>query len=121
MTKNSPHFKKFTLTLWVAWVTNMRYGNCKDDSDGGGDDDDNDDDVDDNDDEDDYSCNSVNFQARTSKFCMEVCLDDTCNTMMKKITIIMMMIMIIAVTQSISKLGLPDFAWTYNIVSRSYL
>ena len=53
MTKNSPHFKKFTLTLWVAWVTNMRYGNCKDDSDGGGDDDDNDDDNDDYDDNDD--------------------------------------------------------------------
>ena len=36
------------------------------------DDDDDDDDDDDIDDEDDYSSNSVNFQARTSRFCMEV-------------------------------------------------
>ena len=28
------------------------------------------------DDEDDYRCNSVNFQARTSRFCMEVDLDN---------------------------------------------
>ena len=28
------------------------------------------------DDEDEYSCNSVNFQARTSRFCMEVDLDN---------------------------------------------
>ena len=33
-------------------------------------------DNDDNDDGDDYSCNSVNFQARTSRFCMEVDLDN---------------------------------------------
>ena len=32
------------------------------------DDDDNDDDNDVNDDDDDYSCNSVNFQARTIRF-----------------------------------------------------
>ena len=31
---------------------------------------------DDDDDEDEYSCNSVNFQARTSRFCMEVDLDN---------------------------------------------
>ena len=36
---------------------------------------DNDDDDDDEDDKDHYSCNSVNFQMRTSKFCMEVYLD----------------------------------------------
>ena len=30
-----------------------------------------DDDDDDNDDKDDYSCNSVNFKVRTSRFCME--------------------------------------------------
>ena len=35
-------------------------------------DNDDDDDDDDNDDDDDYSCNSVNFQARTSRFCVEV-------------------------------------------------
>ena len=35
-----------------------------------------DDDDDDNDDEGDYSCNSVNFQARTSRFSMEVDLDN---------------------------------------------
>ena len=34
--------------------------------------DDDDDDNDDEDDEDYYSSNSVNFQARTSRFCMEV-------------------------------------------------
>ena len=28
------------------------------------------------DDEDEYRCNSVNFQARTSRFCMEVDLDN---------------------------------------------
>ena len=37
-------------------------------------DDDNDDDNDDHDD--DYSCNSVNFHARTSRFCMEIDLDN---------------------------------------------
>ena len=36
------------------------------------DDDENDNDDDDND---DYSCNSVNFQVRTSRFCKEVDLD----------------------------------------------
>ena len=36
------------------------------------DEDDNDNDDDNDDDDDDYSCNSVNFQARTSKFCMEL-------------------------------------------------
>ena len=40
------------------------------------DDDNDDDDNDDNDDDGDYSCNSVNFQARTSKFCMKVDLDN---------------------------------------------
>ena len=39
------------------------------------DDDDNDDNDDEEDDKDHYSCNSVNFQMRTSKFCMEVYLD----------------------------------------------
>ena len=36
------------------------------------DDDDNDDDNYVNDDDDDYSCNSFNFQVRTSIFCMEL-------------------------------------------------
>ena len=40
------------------------------------DDNDNDDDDDNKDDKDHYSCNSVNFQMRTSKFCMEVYLDN---------------------------------------------
>ena len=35
-----------------------------------------DDDDDDNDDKDDYSCNSVNFKVRTSRFCMELDLDN---------------------------------------------
>ena len=58
----------------------------------------------------------VNFQARTSRFCMEVYLDNTYimmlmkMMMMTRIMIIMMMKMIIAVTQSIFKLGPPDFA-----------
>ena len=40
------------------------------------DDDDDDDDNDVNDDDDDYSCNSVNFQVRTSRVCKEVHLDN---------------------------------------------
>ena len=53
----------------------------------------------------------------TSRFFMEVNLDNTYNMLMMMMTIIMMMIMImimmmmiIAVTHSIFKLGLPDFA-----------
>ena len=38
--------------------------------------DDDDDDDNDDDDNDDYSCNSVSFQVRTSKFCMYVYLDN---------------------------------------------
>ena len=53
---------------------------------------------DDNDDEDHYSCNSVNFQARTSKFCLEVYQDNNYN--------MVMMIRIKAVSQSY-------FAWKY--------
>ena len=48
--------------------------------------------------------NSVNFKVRTSRFCMEVDLDNRYNMMM------MTMRMIIAVTQSIFKLRPPDFA-----------
>ena len=53
----------------------------------------------------------------TSRFCMEVNLDNTYNMLMMMMTIkmmmimIMMMVMIIAVTQSIFKIGPPDFAW----------
>ena len=46
---------------------------------------------DDNDDSDDYSSNSVNFQARTSIFCMEVDLDNTYNMMMIMLMTMMMM------------------------------
>ena len=76
-------------------------------------DDDNDDDDDDNDVEDDYSSNSVNFQARTSRFCMEVSLDNTYNMVIMKMRImvlmmitmmIIMMKIILAVTQSILKI-----------------
>ena len=69
-------------------------------------DDDNDDD--DNDDEDHYSCNSVNFQARTSRFHMGVYLHYTYNMILINMMIMMMMMMIMmmkiinAVTQSIS-------------------
>ena len=44
---------------------------------------------------------------------MEVDLDNTYEMMMMKMTIMMLMIMmmLIAVTQSILKLGPPDFAW----------
>ena len=59
--------------------------------------------VDDN--NDNYSCN---FQARTSRFCMEVDQDNTCHMkMMKKMIIVMVMIimLIISVTQSIFKQG----------------
>ena len=77
-------------------------------------DDDNDNDNDDynNDDEYDYSSNSVNFQASTSRFFMKVCLDNNYNMMiMKVMMIIIMMKITIAVSQSIFKLGSPDFAW----------
>ena len=49
-----------------------------DDGDDDYDDDDNDDDNydDDNDDKDDYNCNWVNFKGRTSKFCMELDIDN---------------------------------------------
>ena len=40
------------------------------------DDNDNDDDNDDDDDKDNYSCNSVNSKVMTSKFCMELDLDN---------------------------------------------
>ena len=102
--------------------------------------DDNDNDDDDNDDKDDedyYSFNSVNFQVRTSRFCMKVNLHNTSNIIliktsrfcmevdlhntynmilmkmmiMRMIMMIMMMKMIIAITQSIFKLGPPDFLW----------
>ena len=56
------------------------------------------------DDDDDYRCNSVNFFARTSTFCMEVDLDKSC------ILMILVMMIIIAVIQSIFKLGPPDIA-----------
>ena len=67
------------------------------------------------DDEDEYRCNSVNFQARTSRFCMEVDLHNTYNMILINMIIltmmmIMMMKMIIALTQSIFKLGPPDLA-----------
>ena len=71
-------------------------------------------------DEDEYSCNSVNFQARTSRFCMEIDLDNSYQIMMMMMMIMMMMIMmlmmmmmIIAVTQSIFKLGPQEFARKY--------
>ena len=72
------------------------------------------------DDEDEYSYNSVNFQAKTSRFCMEIDLDNSYQIMMMMMIIIMMMMMImmlmmmiIAVTQSIFKLGPQEFAWKY--------
>ena len=62
-------------------------------------------DDEDDDNEDEYSFNSANFQAKTSRFCMEV---DPYN--MAIMMMVMIMMMIIAVTQSIFKLGSPDFA-----------
>ena len=54
-------------------IVNLNHVDC-DDEDGNYDEDDHDEDDhdDDSDDQDDYSSNSVNFQARTSKFCMDV-------------------------------------------------
>ena len=54
-----------------------------------------DDDDDDEDDEDDYSFNSVNFQARTSRFCLEVDLDKMCHMMLMKIMMIKIIIALI--------------------------
>ena len=61
-------------------------------------------------------CNSVNFQARTSIFYIEEYLDNTYTMMMikmKKTMIIkmIMIMMIIAVSQSIFKVGPPNFEW----------
>ena len=65
---------------------------------------DEDDEDDGNDDKDDYSSNSVNFQSRTSRFCMKVCLDNSYNMMIMKMMIIVMMKIIIALSQSICKI-----------------
>ena len=70
---------------------------------------DDDDNYDDNDDGDDYC-----YKVRTSIFWMEVYLDNTYEMMMMKMTIIMMMMMSLAVTQSIFKLGIPDFEWRFR-------
>ena len=59
-------------------------------------DNDNDDNIDD-----DYSCNSINFQARISRFSVEVDLNNTYD--------MMMMMMVIDVTQSFFQRGPPDF------------
>ena len=58
-------------------------------------------DEDDNDYEDYYSCNSVHFEARTSRFCMEVDLNNTYNIMMTMMTIMMMMMMIMMIMMMI--------------------
>ena len=77
-------------------------------------------DNDDEDDKDHYSCNSVNSQARTSRFCMEVDLRNTYNMILIKIMMMMMMMkVIIDLTQAILKLGPPDFVWKYiHIIPR---
>ena len=74
---------------------------------------DNDDDDNDNDVEDVYSSNSVYFQARTSRFWKEIGQDNIYNMIMMEMTIMILMMMmimimmkmIIAVIQSIFKLG----------------
>ena len=48
---------------------------------------------DNNNDKGDYSCNSVNFQARASRFCMKVCLDNIYNMMIMKMPIMIIMMM----------------------------
>ena len=47
------------------------------------------------DDEVEYRCNLVNFQVRTSRFCMEVDLDNMCHMMLMKIMIMKIMIIIV--------------------------
>ena len=91
----------------------MQYDDDEDNNNDEDDRDDRDDRDDDNDDHDDYSCNSVNFPARTSKFCMEEKIYNTYNMIMMEMTIMILMMimimimmkMIIAVIQSIFKLG----------------
>ena len=79
-------------------------------------DDDNDNDND-NDDEDVYSSNSVYFQARTSRFWKEIGQDNIYNMIMMELTIMILMMlmimmkMIIAVIQSIFKLGPKIWSW----------
>ena len=71
----------------------------RDDSDDDCNDDNNDDNDDDDnsDDEDHYSCKSVSFQDRTSRFCMDVDLDNMCNMMLMKMMIMRMMIIIMMI------------------------
>ena len=70
-----------------------------------------DDNNDNGDDDDDYSYNSLSFQTRAPRFCMEVDLEHTCDMIMIMIIMIIMVMMIIAVNQSIFTLGSPDFEW----------
>ena len=56
-----------------AWKQIQIISNIYDDDD---DDDDDDDGDDDDDDKDAFICKSVNFKVRTSKFCMEIDLDN---------------------------------------------
>ena len=58
----------------MHWSKSRYYLIDNDDDDDDNDVDDND--NDDNDDKDDYSHNSVNFKVRTSRFCMELDLDN---------------------------------------------
>ena len=57
-----------------AWKQIQIISNIYDDDDD--DEDEDEDDQDDDDDDDAYICKSVNFKVRTSKFCMEIDLDN---------------------------------------------
>ena len=89
--------------------------NQYDDYDNDDDDNDNDNDV-----EDVYSSNSVYFQARTSTFFKEIGQDNIYNMIMMEMTIMILMMimimmkMIIAVIQSIFKLG-PKICLKYEV------
>ena len=79
------HVNRYT---WYLWHNDDGHEDDEDDNENEDNDDDDEHDnydVDDNDD--DYSCNSVNFQAMTSRFCIELDLDNTYEMMMMEMTI----------------------------------
>ena len=93
------------------------------DDDNNDNDDDNDDDDDEHNGEDQNGHNSDNFQARKSRFCMVIDLNNTQRILLMKMLIMMIMMIImmmmmnmmmkikIAITWPIFKLGGPDFVW----------
>ena len=69
-------------------------------------------DNDDDDNDADYSNNLVKTQSRTSRFCVELYLDNTYNMMMLKMRVMMMIIMMMVTNIFYSLLYLIiDYSW----------